>query len=135
MQEVQVVLDGFRGQALLALALEVPRNVRRVDLVDRPLAEERHEMPAQVPSVVLDRGVLALEPSPEGMAIENPLAAEGTRRRSSRKRSRRCVGPTPAPRTELIAQPSARYTLNSAASSNFIGNWVSMPMGRFFHSG
>jgi hypothetical protein len=59
-QEVQVVLDGLRGQALLALALEVSRDARRVDLVDRPLAEERHEMPAQVPAVVLDRGVLAL---------------------------------------------------------------------------
>jgi hypothetical protein len=42
------------------LALEVLRDLCRSDLVDRSLPEERHEVAAQVPAVVLDRGALAL---------------------------------------------------------------------------
>lgn len=52
-QEVQMVLDGLRGQSVAALALEVLRDLSRPDLVDWTLAEERHEVAAQV-SAALD---------------------------------------------------------------------------------
>ena len=50
----------FEDRPSVALALEVLRDLGCVDLVDRPLAEERHEVAAQMSAVVLDRGALAL---------------------------------------------------------------------------
>jgi hypothetical protein len=69
-QEIQVVLDRLARQAILLLDLEVGLDVGAVDLVQRPAAEERRHVPAQVPAVVLQRRALALHDVLEVLEVE-----------------------------------------------------------------
>ena len=55
-----MVLHSLRREATAALASQILSYPDGVYPIDRAVAEERHEMPGQIATVVLDRRALAL---------------------------------------------------------------------------
>jgi len=76
-QEVEVVLDRLGGESVALLGEQVALDAGAVDLVERPAAEERREVLAQVATVVGDRRALTLHDALEVVDVRGAGLLDG----------------------------------------------------------